>query len=476
MTEVSVLTISRALARQVRAVFKRTFSGPPRSAVWVRLLAAADGLRIQAPTEQVAIEFHLTGAFEPGEWLVPLELLAACEGKSSDPVQLATDAAGHVVAEWLENGIPQRYAAAQPPENLAGFPPRPVASVSNSPELLSALVEAGKTTDAQSSRFALDCLSLRGESGNIVATDGRQLLAQSGWQFPWSGDVLVRANRVFSSPELPKDQPVQVGQVDDWVTFAIGGWSIYLRTPEDARFPKVDDLVRNVEMARSRLTISAGDARFAIDALKRLPVGDDDSKGITLDLNGEVLLRARSAITEPATELHLVNSQLTGESVRLVSAREFLRRALSLGFTEFSLFGSNTTLQAGDARRDYIWMPWAEACAVPADVDTRRITSPTATHSSRKRNARPAAEPIQVSAAAAVQTNSVPEPVETMPETKPMPSATASPIEQVCDLRDVLSDVLAKTNQLLRSLKLQRKQSRRVETTLQSLKQLQQVA
>ena len=50
------------------------------------------------------------------------------------------------------------------------------------------------------------------------------------------------------------------------------------------------------------------------------------------------------------------------------------------------------------------------------------------------------------------------------------------PIEQVSELRDSLHDALTRTNEILRSLKRQRKQSRLVETTLHSLRQLQTVA
>lgn len=106
-----------------------------------------------------------------------------------------------------------------------------------------------------------------------------------------------------------------------------------------------------------------------------LPVGDDDSRAVTLDLNGEVLLRARAKVGTPATEVHLSNSHLSGSAVRLVSDRKFLGRALALGFTELSLYVPEAIVQAHDERRTYIWMPWSADGAVPADADTRRVTS-----------------------------------------------------------------------------------------------------
>ena len=50
----------------------------------------------------------------------------------------------------------------------------------------------------------------------------------------------------------------------------------------------------------------------------------------------------------------------------------------------------------------------------------------------------------------------------------------AGPIEQALALRDSLRDSVNKTNELIRSLKRHRQQSRLVATTLASLKQLQQ--
>ena len=59
--------------------------------------------------------------------------------------------------------------------------------------------------------------------------------------------------------------------------------------------------------------------------------------------------------------------------------------------------------------------------------------------------------------------------------TKSEPSA-ASPIEQAEALRSALRQALAQTNQLIVSLRRQRKQNRLMKSTLESLKDLQRVA
>ena len=73
---------------------------------------------------------------------------------------------------------------------LRKFPSRPETFAENSPHLLQAFVDAGRNGG---SRLATLCHRLQfgsaGEAGSLGATDGRQLLVQRGFQFPWTGDV-----------------------------------------------------------------------------------------------------------------------------------------------------------------------------------------------------------------------------------------------------------------------------------------------
>ena len=61
-------------------------------------------------------------------------------------------------------------------------------------------------------------------------------------------------------------------------------------------------------------------------------------------------------------------------------------------------------------------------------------------------------------------------------QSAPAKNGSGSPIEQTAALRDALRATARQANELLRSLKRQKRQSRIVETTLASLKQLQRVA
>lgn len=151
-----MITISRATAHTVRSVLKRAFGKSKSRPIWLRLVATAEGLRIQAVHDQVAIEYRLTEPMQDDELVLPLDLLAACESKKCvEPVQLCLSDDGAVSAEWLDKQIPQHWTAEAPPQQLAEFPPMPAEFSSNEAGLLRALADACDTTDAPSSRLCL---------------------------------------------------------------------------------------------------------------------------------------------------------------------------------------------------------------------------------------------------------------------------------------------------------------------------------
>ena len=65
--------------------------------------------------------------------------------------------------------------------------------------------------------------------------------------------------------------------------------------------------------------------------VKRLPTSDDFNEPVTLDLNGEVVVRAKGDDKQPVTELALVNSTRSGDVIRMNTNRSLFARALALG-------------------------------------------------------------------------------------------------------------------------------------------------
>src|SRR5690606_32038661 len=123
-------------------------------------------------------------------------------------------------------------------------------------------------------RYALGCVQLRGSDGHIAATDGRQLLIQRGFAFPWEDAVLVPANPVFRCKDVTSGEPVAIGRVDYWVAVTAGPWTIQLKVQKDAQFPQVDDHVPAAGSAKAVVRLDAGDAAFLGDTISRLPCSD----------------------------------------------------------------------------------------------------------------------------------------------------------------------------------------------------------
>ncbi len=227
-----MLQIPRSLARTFRAVCRR--ARPRQTHVAVVVRSGPDGLTVCAPDVEVTIAYHQAGSYPTATIALPLEALADCEGRGDALATLATSAAGKVTACWQDAGVPQakEYDApdlAKLPEN----PPSPVSFTANDPGLLAALTEAVRTATPEPIRFHTHRVQLRGKSGVIVATDGRQLLLQGGFHFPWEDELLVPANPVFGCKELGQGLPVAIGQTETHVTLRVGPWWIHLHIDKD---------------------------------------------------------------------------------------------------------------------------------------------------------------------------------------------------------------------------------------------------
>ena len=53
------------------------------------------------------------------------------------------------------------------------------------------------STDPDSGRYALQCVQLCGAKNRMAATDGRHLIVQTGFDFPWDEDLLLPASPLF---------------------------------------------------------------------------------------------------------------------------------------------------------------------------------------------------------------------------------------------------------------------------------------
>jgi hypothetical protein len=254
----------------------------------------------------------------------------------------------------------------------------------------------------------------------------------------------------------------------------IGPWKIHLKINADGRFPKIDDCVPAQSTAVGRLVVDPSDATFLADAIWRLPDSSESNHGVTLDLDGQVILRATAADQPRPTELVLVNSGYSGKPTQIHMDRQYLARAAALGLGELCVFGPEKPLLALDARRQMVCMPLAGPAVGPA-TDAIRIESPVA-----GTEAKTVALRRHRSNAARLSTNgdASPNVQQQIQRQRRRSTAAKQPtaIEQAVAVKTALRQSLSGVNELIRSLRRQRRLSKLARSTLASLKELQDVA
>jgi len=461
-----LITIPRSTLKRLRVVFRRVLGVTARNTAQSVTFRQYDGsVQIAVIGQDVAITYQHPHAATFDSFAVSLDLLKRCEGTKDEPVTLIRHG-DEIVAEWTDAGIPQvaRFNALEPQV----LPPMPVAMQANGPELMSALRDAVETADRESTRYALNCLRLRGLDGQIAATDGRQLLVQDGFALPWDEELLVPACRVFGSAEFSRDMSIDVGKTDDWVTLRTGSWTVHLKIEKEARFPQVDHHIPQASASASTLHLSDADAAFLTNAVSRLPASGDYNAPVTVDLNGAIAIRAKGDDQPTPTELVLTASRRDGDAVRFNTNREYLARAARLGFRSVQVLGPETPACCRDQSRSYVWALLGKDGVIPSDPDMVRIESPGSPSAPRVQTTPSRKAPIPMKNA----------PKSAQRESQPVPRSqneAPSIIAQAEAVRDSLTQTLSQTRELIASLKQRKKQSRLVRSTLASLRQLETV-
>ncbi len=370
-----MITFSRRLARRVRAVFRRALRPSPREeSPSVAIVATPSTLRFTARNAHIAVAYEEAGRFAPAELAVPLSFFDDCAGSRTDLVQLTPAESGALVARWNDDGVAQMLVVEQRPlPVLTEFPALPEQLTKNPPRLVAALRDAAETTDATSSRYALGCIQIRGRRGEIVATDGRQLLLQRGFEFPFDDDLLIGRHQIFQASELLAADHVAVG-LHGWFTLRAGNWTVQIKVETEGRFPRVDEIIPPIQRSIASCRISPADGRRLVRSLPLLPSDDEQDSPVTIDLNGHFAVRARSPRFAQPVEVTLPGHQPQGEPLRVAVNRRYLERVGKLGLGELHLFGRNSPLHAGDEQRSYIWMPLAASAVVPPVPDDPALT------------------------------------------------------------------------------------------------------
>lgn len=372
-----MLIVSRSVLKRFRTLCRRgglhkfkANDGPV-----VTITGDGDGLRIRCQSPEVAVEYRQPQPCDADSIRLALDVLQICEGRDEAPVRIEVRSQGRAVLSWNDGGVPRRHEVEQPKVPATPFLEPPTTFASNDAELWRALRDAVATRDESSTRYALGCLHLRGRGGRIEATDGQQLLVQSGFRFGFEEDVLVPGSKLLGSADIDVRNGVGIGRAGEWIGFDVGNVVILLHVQKDARFPKIDQILPSAEAAKSRLELSGPDARFLADTLPRLPSDDSVHQPITLDLKGTVIFRCRVVETGRPTEVLLPASRLVGESVLLNMNRTYLERALKLGFQTVCFYGPSSPALCVDDRRQYLWALLDKDSAIRPTENSIRIES-----------------------------------------------------------------------------------------------------
>lgn len=482
-----MIQITRQLAKVLRSVIKRTFNRQVNS---LHVRTSDQGLFVEVQGPNQALRYHDPIPQDAEQLVLPLQVLDDVQGAKAEPVFLNTRRDGVVGASWQENGVFRdlEYDAPDPATTEATFPEVPAKFIDNPPELLTAIRDAYDTTDMESKRYALGCIQLR-RDGVIAATDGRQMLRQTGFTFGLDEDVLVQPTRFFASKELPSGESFRIGELRDdkgvlRVVFEIGPWTYWVGTEREGRFPDIDHVIPSSDHCKATLQLSLADSKFMLDNLHRLPNGDTHRE-VTLDLNGSVILRASAAGVPRPAEMILRNSAKLGSDIRLCTDRVFLARAARLGFSEIHFPDSQSPAIARDASRTFVWMLLDPKEAIKPTDSCVRIESPL--DIGRRSSSIPIArQEISVNRIPSVSTSgdavrpanaaTTAAPAETSTRRKRTGSKPSSSLDQAVALRDQLRTALACSKGLIRCLKAEKRGQKSLKLALASLKQLQVVA
>ena len=234
------------------------------------------------------------------------------------------------------------------------------------------------------------------------------------------------------------------------------------------------------------MQVDAADARFLTTTVGRLPADDQTDRPLTLELNGAVVVRARKDEQSPMMELLLSRSQRVGDQLRLQTNRTFLARALEMGFNEVCFVDAESPCVCQDATRTYVWMLLENKGALEPSAEALRIDSlsvPSNGVTKPGRSEIAVMTPTNAATTAVTPVNRVAEhlPSRSAARTNVIvdvaPVVSASPstdvIEQALELRNQLRTVVQGLTELVSQIRQQRKHTRLMKSTLQSLKQLQ---
>jgi hypothetical protein len=157
--EMSLITISRSVARQVRSVLRRAglMKGRHGNPAALRITAGAEGICLAAALPEIAVEYREPGDWPPTAFVLPVDVLASVEGRDdSDVTFLPQETDSKVIVRWTDRRVPKEEMVPRlDTVDLPAVPPVAERWEANEANLVTALRDAMATRDPESARFAL---------------------------------------------------------------------------------------------------------------------------------------------------------------------------------------------------------------------------------------------------------------------------------------------------------------------------------
>jgi hypothetical protein len=370
-----MIVIPQSILRDCYSVFRRAVpkSTTARSTATVHIVSGRDGIRLRLVGD-VSIEFHHRTSAEACTFAVPLNALSDCAGRGSGSVKFQSKD-GRVQASWEQSGIPNRrdYTASG---RVVEFPAWPGRDLGNKPTLLSAMDAAMQIPVGGAGRISLTHIQLRGKEGDICATDGRQLLIQGGFKFPWKDAVVLSRTGVFSAEELYQGEIVCTARSQSHVLFRVGPWTVAIVIATAVRFPDVNAVVPKPSSNATRWFVNAEEAAALSKVLDKLPGAGDEHAPITLDLGRSVVIRAQAENEKPCTDVVAQRSRTEGRPMRIAMDRRILKRALDLGFSCLQITAPDKPILCQDENRVFVWVVLGPENALKPQPGAARVMLP----------------------------------------------------------------------------------------------------
>lgn len=353
-----MIAISRKQVRILRTVFRRCGDSRSLRTALAFFAAGPEGLRVQCRSGAWAVEQKFEGQHERAIIGIPLASLADFEGSNKDVVKIEADGDKSVIVQWTDAGVPQqrKYKTADVTKKPLLEAPAELSPAGDF-AVFEELAELCRSTAKDASRYGLNCIQLRGQRGEAVATDGMQLLKSNGFSFPWKDDVLIQRTKLFESKELSGAEPVRLARTADHIVFCKGNWTIWAPIEKNGRFPDVDIVIPPVTKAKTSIQLSKADAEFLAHTIPRLPGADIEHSPVTIHCNGHVAVRAQVEESSSLTELSLDGSAVAGDEVLVSTNRHILARAASLGIKSIHFSGADAPALCTGDRRVFVWKP-----------------------------------------------------------------------------------------------------------------------